>query len=64
MLQAFVIFTLNWTAVSWGFLQGQIACMVDALQKQDEGITLSEGEISVIGEPNKLYLCRYLFLFY
>ncbi|XP_023940575.2 facilitated trehalose transporter Tret1-like [Bicyclus anynana] len=48
MFQVLVIFTLFWTALTWGFQQGQITGMISALQKHDESITFNEGQIFLI----------------
>nr|XP_034826953.1 uncharacterized protein LOC117984446 [Maniola hyperantus] len=47
--KALVIGTLNWISLSWGYLQGQMAGMIGSLQKNEDGIGLSEGQIALLG---------------
>ncbi|XP_034839066.1 uncharacterized protein [Maniola hyperantus] len=44
----FAIAGLNWISLSNGFVFGQIACVASSLQKGEDGIHLSEGQISLI----------------
>ncbi|XP_045768060.1 facilitated trehalose transporter Tret1-like [Maniola jurtina] len=61
--KALVVVTLNWLALSWGFLQGQMAGMIAALQKKEDGIDLSEGQIALLGAFLNLFnIVGYFFL--
>ncbi|CAH2217625.1 jg12729, partial [Pararge aegeria aegeria] len=44
----YVIGSLNWISFSNGFVYGQVAGLINSLQKQEGGIHLSEGQISLI----------------
>ncbi|XP_069356336.1 facilitated trehalose transporter Tret1-like [Maniola hyperantus] len=53
--KALVIGTLNWISLSWGYLQGQMAGMIGSLQKNEDGIDLSEGQIALLGSFMNLF---------
>ncbi|XP_045783611.1 sugar transporter ERD6-like 6 [Maniola jurtina] len=44
----FAIASLNWISLSNGFVFGQVASVVSSLQKREDGIDLTEGQISLI----------------
>ncbi|CAH2217728.1 jg25724, partial [Pararge aegeria aegeria] len=46
--KAVIIASLNWIAITTGLLFGQVAGIVNSLQKREEDIHLSESQISVI----------------